>query len=64
MKLDLSHAADLQVACPRCNAAPGVECSRTNPGIVHFHRRLANLARDPEAYAMIRIALDEHEGEA
>jgi hypothetical protein len=57
MKLNLDHTTDLEVGCPVCAAAVGAECVGTKPGTVHFNRRIANLARDPEALARMEAAL-------
>jgi hypothetical protein len=43
----VEHEKDLLIACPKkgCRAAVGVECKDTEPGIVHFGRRLTRLLK-------------------
>lgn len=53
----LNHTADLEVSCPECDAAEGIECLGLDAGKCHFSRRIANIARDPEALARMEAAL-------
>ena len=42
------HERDLLVKCKSCGARSGYECFKTDPGIVHFGRRLLRLIKLPE----------------
>jgi len=42
------HERDLLVKCKSCGARSGYECFKTDPGIVHFGRRLLRLMKLPD----------------